>query len=239
MILRKYVKCTIYDIENIARKEICYTSPSYFNDPIDTYFHKSSSTEYTDIKKILTAEILEKIRISCFFDYEKIHNKSFGNKLTPTELLMWTYYADSHKGICLEYDVPNTAFDSIEPTNDYDENRKFLHNVNYIPKLATDYGQLFRAGSIYGNYEELMQTVYFAKDEAFANEKEVRALLYENSSRPYVSKPFDFLKTIVFGYRCSKDTKYVINCLNKQVYGNKLKLLEVSNVFTEVDYVER
>lgn len=101
MILRKYVKCAIYDIENIARKEICYTSPSYFNDPIDTYFHKSPSDKYIDIKKILTGDILKKIRISCFFNYEKIHDKSFGKKLTPTELLMWTYYADSHKGICL------------------------------------------------------------------------------------------------------------------------------------------
>ncbi len=239
MILRKYVKCAVYDIENIARKEICYTSPSYFNDPIDTYFHKSTSTEYADIKKILTKDILDKIRISCFFDYEEIHDKSLGTMLSPTEILMWTYYADSHKGICLEYEVPNGVFDIIEPTNDYDENRKFLHKVNYIPKLATDYGQLFKFGSVYKNYEELMQTVYFAKDEAFKNESEVRSLLYDSSGMPYVSKSFDYLKKIIFGYRCSNGMKFVINCLNKQIYGNRLKLLEVSNVFTEVDYVER
>ena len=94
---------------------------------------------------------------------------------------MWTYYADAHKGICLEYDVPNTAFDSIEPTNKYDEKKKFLHKVNYIPKLATDYGQLFRKESRYENYEELMQTVYFAKDEAFVSEQEIRSLLYDGS----------------------------------------------------------
>lgn len=239
MVLRKYVKCAIYDIENIARKEICYTSPGCFNDPIDTYFHESPATLYTDIKKILRPDILEKIRISCFFDYEKIHDKSLGTTLSSTEILMWSYYANSHKGICMEYEVPNDAFDIIEPTNDYDEKRKFLHKVNYISKLATDYGQLFRSGSVYGNYEELMQTVYFAKDKAFEKEEEIRSLIYDSTGNPYVAKSFDFLKSIIFGYRCSKDTKYVIECLNKQVYGNKLKLLEVSNVFTEVDYVER
>jgi len=237
MILRKYVKCAIYDIENIARKEICYTSPSYFNDPIDTYFHKSPADKYTEIKAILTSEILRKIRISCFFNYEAIHNKSFGNKLSPTEILMWTYYADSHKGICLEYDVPNNVFDSIEPTNDYDENRKFLHEVNYIDNLATDYGQLFRTSSDYEHYEELMQTVYFAKDKQFENEKEIRSLIYESTDNPYVFKPFDYLKTIIFGYRCSPDTKYIIECLNKQVYEGKIKLQEVSSVFAEEEYV--
>lgn len=239
MILRKYVKCSIYDIENIARKEICYTSPSYFNDPIDTYFHKSSADKYTDIKKILTPDILKKIRISCFFNYEKMHDKMFENKLTPTEILMWTYYADAHKGICLEYDVPNDTFDVIEPTNDYDENRKFLHEVNYIEKLATDYGQLFANSRDFQHYEELLQTVYFAKDSAFKNEKEIRSLIYESSENHYVSKSFEYLKSIIFGYRCSSDTKYVINCLNKQVYAGNLKLFEISNVFTEEKYVEK
>ncbi|MBD5435117.1 MAG: DUF2971 domain-containing protein [Treponema sp.] len=239
MILRKYVKCDVYDIENIARKEICYTSPSCFNDPIDTYFHNSSDDEYVDIKKILTSDILKKIRISCFFNYEEIHGNSFGNRLSPTELLMWTYYAASHKGICLEYDVRIEEFAHIEPTNGYDETKKFLHEVSYIPELATDYGQLFSNKSEYGHYEELMQTVYFAKDEAFINEKEVRSLIYDGTERPYVTKPFPFLKKIIFGYRCSKDTKYLIACLNKQIYGGNLKLLEVSNKFMEVSYVEK
>ena len=137
----------------------------------------------------------------------------------------------------MEYDVPNTAFDSIEPTNKYDEKKKFLHKVNYIPKLATDYGQLFRKESRYENYEELMQTVYFAKDEAFVSEQEIRSLLYDSSGELYVSKQFDFLKRIVFGYRCSDDTKYVLDCLNKHVYGSRLELFAVSSAFKEEQYI--
>lgn len=238
MILRKYVKCSVYDIENIARKSICYTTPECFNDPIDAYFLNSPVDKFKTIKAILTSEIINQIRISCFFDYEKIRDTN-KNTLTPQELLMWTYYANSHKGICLEYDVPRNNFDFIEPTNDFDETRKFIQEVRYIDNLAIDYNQLFRNIADYKGYEDLLQTVYFAKDKAFENEKEIRALIYDKSGTNYLPAEFPYLKKIVFGYKCSKDTKYVINCLNKQIYNNSLTLLEVSNSFSEVLYVEK
>ena len=74
-ILRKYVSASVYDLENFSKRQIICVAPKLFNDPIDTYFYFSDAECFKKSKRILTPEIMEKIRISCFINHENISKK--------------------------------------------------------------------------------------------------------------------------------------------------------------------
>lgn len=242
-ILRKYVSGSVYDLENLSKKQINCVAPKLFNDPIDTYFYYSDSDCFSESKKILTPEIMDTIRITCFINHQNILKKRKGNKLTPAEILMWTHYANSHKGICLEYEVPAENFNYLDKLP-FDDTKTYLANINYQPELATDFESVFSktedASYSAKEFEQLLRTCFFTKDKSFEYEDEMRLLTYtKNTKNNYHSLKFNYLKKIVFGERCDSDMKYLINCINKQVYSSRIELYEINNHFAEVKYNDR
>lgn len=237
-VLRKYISGSIFDIENISKKQIQCVAPKLFNDPIDTYFYYSNENCFKNSKKILTPKIMESIRICCFIDIKEKKQKN--EKLSSSELLMWTHYANSHKGLCFEYEVPAKKFAYFD-RNDYDHEKKYLQPVRYQKCLATEFESFFTDSEIMqDNYEDLLQTCFFTKDDSFKYENEVRLLLYTNqekSERQNLS--FPYLKKIIFGNRCDQDLKYLIHCINKQIYKNKISLFKINEHFKEEKYEMR
>ena len=67
-------------------------SPTVFQDA----FYQALHQEYTS-KQI---DLIKKFRVSCF-------------TTNPFSMLMWAHYADSHKGFCIEYDIPTPSVDNI------------------------------------------------------------------------------------------------------------------------------
>ena len=244
--LRKYVAASVHDLENLSNKQIVCVSPKKFNDPIDTYFYFSDDDCFKKSKKILTQEIMDTIRISCFINQKGIYEKRKGNKLTSNEILMWTHYADAHKGICLEYQVPIGDFGFIEG-KPFDKSKIILQKINYIENLATDFEALFSDSEdekyTETNFEYLLGTCFFTKDKSFEYENEIRLLEFVGSSSEieltHVPMPFDYLTEIVFGERCPLDLKYLINCINKQVYSGKITLKQINNHFQEENYYDK
>lgn len=241
--LRKYVLGSVYDLQNLSKQQICCVDPKLFNDPIDTYFYYSDDECFSECKKILTQEIMDTIRISCFINHQNILKERKENKLTSAEILMWTHYANSHKGICFEYEVPAKDFDYLDK-EPFCSNKTYLSNINYQPELATDFETVFSKSEdeTYSadEFEQLLRTCFFTKDKAFNYEDEVRLLTYtENSSNSYFPLEFKYLKKIIFGARCENDMKYLINCINKQVYSEKIELYEINKHFLEVKYDDR
>lgn len=241
--LRKYVSGSVYDLENLAKKQINCVAPKLFNDPIDTYFYYSDANCFSESKKILTPQIMDSIRISCFINHQNILKKRNENKLTPEEILMWTHYANSHNGLCFEYYVPAEKFDYLDK-NFFDENKTFLSKIYYQQDLATDFESVFSKSEdeVYNpeKFEELLKTCFFTKDKSFEYENEIRLLSYTRTpENNYLPIEFDYLKRIVFGKRCSSDMKNLVTCINKQAYDDKLELYEIDNHFKEVEYNDR
>lgn len=86
-------------------------------------------------------------------------------------------------------------------------------------------------------YGELLNTIFFTKDVAFEYEDEKRLLVYaDDKSEDYCSCKFDYMKKIIFGKRCSKDMKYLVSCINKQVYHNSIELYQINDHFQEEIY---
>lgn len=242
-ILRKYVSGSVYDLENLAKRQINCVAPKLFNDPVDTYFYYSDDNCFSESKKVLTPQIMDSIRISCFINHKNILKKRNKDKLTAEEILMWTHYANSHKGLCFEYQVAADKFDYLD-RNSFNENKTFLSRIYYQQDLATDFESVFSKSEdeVYteDNFEELLKTCFFTKDKSFEYENEMRLLKYtKNPENNYLPIKFDYLKKIVFGKRCDSDMKNLISCINMQVYKNKLELYEIDDHFSEVKYNDR
>lgn len=65
-----------------------FSHPSVFNDPLDSKYYQNAVNE-TDL-----LHILKEVRI-----------RSFAHKKEIENILLWSHYADKHKGIAIEYEI--------------------------------------------------------------------------------------------------------------------------------------
>jgi len=103
----KFSPINSFAIRNLVNYQIWCSSPTSFNDPFDCMFNGKTYINENQIKvdngnKKVLAEMINKDaksqRISCFCDLDNPSSH-------PT--LMWSHYADSHKGICFKYNLEN------------------------------------------------------------------------------------------------------------------------------------
>ena len=157
----------VSDIENSA---ITLSSPCSFNDPMDPLIRawvRQRQIHYDNkVDKImyqLVGKALEKTRICCMVDPIKNKRKRCSKKDIPTiegcNPLMWAHYANSHKGICVQY--------KITPSNilDTDEMVVRLLDVNYDKTLPLD-GDISFIDSL------------IIKGDCWRYEKESRLIMY-------------------------------------------------------------
>ncbi|MCL2024688.1 MAG: DUF2971 domain-containing protein [Coriobacteriia bacterium] len=118
--LYKYSTLNPWVIKNLQRKQIYLSSPEDFNDPFDT-FNVGHELQESALKRL---EIMTGIPLSTLLDDNR--KEQFGEVIndgykehpgfrnatgvccftekSPDNIIMWSHYANQHKGICLEYD---------------------------------------------------------------------------------------------------------------------------------------
>ena len=85
MKIYKYHKININLLNSLQKKKNWYSAIDQLNDPFDTYLiDKTPTATYLNLRK--------RFYVCCF-------SKNMNN------LLMWSHYADSHKGVCLEWEI--------------------------------------------------------------------------------------------------------------------------------------
>lgn len=152
-----------YSLMDIINKEITVSYPKVMNDPFDTvylqwldYYDQNNDKERKHIKPML--EAMGNVRIRCF-----VNNKT--KKSPVSNILMWSHYADSHRGMCLEYRFSNKF---MNQTND-DSVLRF-RKVKYGPdalsikseQMTTDIGLLQKCNA--WKYENEVRLISFAPD---------------------------------------------------------------------------
>lgn len=121
-----------YALENLFKSRVYLNNPNKFNDPFDSVYNfnidsnillnealnsiKVNNNDYEKIKQELInnkEEILDNVD-KIISKHVKDNNNSYRNKTWVTcfserynSILMWSHYADSHKGFCIEYDFSN------------------------------------------------------------------------------------------------------------------------------------
>lgn len=112
-----------------------------------------------------------------------------------TNEVMWSLYADSHKGFCIEYDI-----DILLNIYNFYKNRPLAHILklkyqNTVPK------NLFTDIIIRRDFKDILQGFAGIKSKAWEYEKEVRII---NESAGLIDYDFKAVKAIYFGVRATK-----------------------------------
>ena len=157
-------------------------------------------------QRIFSKEVIEKYRITCF-------SKKYYSKKS---FLMWSHYAESHKGICLEFN------NKREP--DLKKLKKFIPvNVQYKSKLPNIYSQ--------ADFES--NDWLWIKSILFKYEGEVRIIRKVKNANPSSSFSFPkkYLTKIIFGVNTSEKTIQLIKDILLNQY-------ELDNIDFEKMYVD-
>lgn len=183
--LYRYMKFDDYWTNNLLKGEVVLKNPIEFNDPFDCNLN-------IDTKKVLEAsgnkpfykEYATNISINEHYDQDPDVSIIFSQDTARVAcfaeswktLLMWSHYADSHKGLCVEYD-----------TRLMGNYREFLFPVIYQ-------NELYDATNDYCYYENNLFNFLFFKSEVWnyenewriaVMEKQLSANLYDEGSKLY------------------------------------------------------
>lgn len=167
-------------LKNLINNEIFLGDPKNFNDPFDcpAYRGKNYKTNLGFTK------VLDRISISCFSEIKD-------------SILMWSHYADSHRGICIGYRF----------TDNY-----LRENELHFGKV--DYRENNIPSEIHKNYKGLLNDTFYIKNSVWGYEKEARILGYNLKQNPI---PAPYIEEIVFGLDFQeKDKKVIYNIFSNR-----------------------
>lgn len=177
------------------------------NDPCETRIDKESIKE--DMQRLIRKkkprnmkEVQDSYNTVCQA-LEDILNSDIGIfSLSKTHLdeLLWAYYANSHKGFCIGYDL-----DIITKNNSIRQNHRYeVRYSNTIPKIEiSDMKQL--KNDLVDN--SLIKKFAATKSKRWENEEEVR-IITDNSGKQ--SYDYRAVKSIYFGLRMDEEEKHEI-----------------------------
>jgi hypothetical protein len=229
--LYKYRPINSWTIKGLSEKTIHFTCPNDYNDPFDcrinllidgtdeeweSYRQRMGITaEELNLYKsarIITAEnsgtyfreiqrhTLLNIRISCFSE-------------VPDNILMWSHYADSHKGICLMFET--IKFDTIQfmvfnkedleyKTSNLPPDHSGIIKIRYADKLPQAYNHL--------EYnKDKIAPFLLTKSTDWDYEKEWRMLLPKEALTTEDPRYLENqLKGVIFGLSCTEENKTVV-----------------------------
>lgn len=163
--------------------------PSWFADGMREALSRSSPWEvFTELNNLIDKvdEYKNTLRVLC---------------TTPTEMhsLMWAHYADSHRGICIEYEV------------DFSSLPKGLASV---PVQYTNELKSYLASSFILSPEDLLSRLLFTKSSEWSYESEWRFVLHNGDESLDLDERFRVV-SVTAGYKCSKDTELRALCDKK------------------------
>ena len=222
-----------HTFDNLKKNQIWFSSPLKFNDPYDffvpydstftdegfrqkvplqsgyTYeqyeqmlqFYKQNPKEFKIWSEEGIRRFVSKVRIACFCE-EK------------SEILMWSHYADFHRGICLKFDS------SLDNNFFHEENWTYhkmpIKNVNYPKNFEKIY--------ILREDEKDFKKQAYTKYHKWAYEKEHRIILLpEGLPNNLEALPYnkECLVELNFGIkRKQENIEKIINTINTNNYPN-------------------
>lgn len=145
----------------------------------------------------------------------------FSLSMRRDDSLLWSHYADGHKGVCLELSGLQTAKDGIiQGEVEYSTRRNSITIAEAIG-LDANTGQ---AG-------ETLRKVFFHKSDAWKHEREYRLVARQSPKRvvhPQLRYPEGSfirlenieIKSITFGHKCT-DQEMVIDLIDQLAQGEK------------------
>lgn len=210
----------------ISNSSILFKNPSLFNDPYDCYpdlidFNKVTNDFRSNIIEkfrpflsgVRVEEIIKQLKTKSDGEIAKL----FQNEVLPIEqsalavtcfsekhdnLLMWSHYSDSHKGICLGFDL----------------RKLYLNFKKYHPALIkVKYTSKFERIDYYTEKMKAIINWFRIKSDCWDYEKEIRIVLtnLKMDSTKQITIPFDTetITSIYLGTNIKPDDENEIRLL--------------------------
>lgn len=224
--LFKFTKISEYTYSSLINKATFFSKAIDLNDPFefDIDFDSNPSEYEKAILGITDSEEGEKLKE--FLDETKAQltnmldrNRILSLSSSPYELLMWSHYADEHKGICIEYDREN-----CDLLMDKEHCQKVIYpNINEKTKIKL-------LPLIFENNEQrdFLNTIIFArKASSWKYENEWRVVL-EDTKKTNVQLLLNSIqiKSITFGLRTASHHKQAIYNMIKKIYDNDISFYQ-------------
>lgn len=177
-VIFKFRKIDKNTLKSLVNSELYFARPDCLNDPFDCQVDIVASFENAVSRADeVTRNLLEQIRHNEYLNRVQTEIKSMGVcafSLALENRLMWSHYADDHRGICLTYAIPRSFIDEnvdkiMGITNvDYDNTLSDWF-LNEIPKLA-------KLTSFEEYAKTLLKKALTVKAKEWGYEEEVRFL---------------------------------------------------------------
>lgn len=196
-----------YSLKDIKNETISLAHPREFNDPLDTILvywldqtiEKQGELDEIDLKfSLLLKKVSENIKLRCLIGNQyEVEGQSKIRNVEELSFLMWSHYAKSHTGFCVEYEFERDLFD-----NDVDEKKiQLIEAVSYPQSIKVENKPTFK-------------TCLFEKSDFWKYEHEMRLVQFdvttpapgENREYPTISCK-GMIKAIYLGVRCSDKDK--------------------------------
>lgn len=230
--LYKYTPYSMHTIENVLKQQIHISNIGVMNDVYEGIPQNDVETLSGENEKILG----NMAKITCFTE-------------RPDNILMWAHYADSFKGICIEYDIKrlvgNDILHHLYPVL-YEKKRKLYRDIDEICNELKELERYIADNAErndYGYLDDILPLLLI-KGDMWSYEKEWRIVytlldLYEENDATLYSGiiPFPCIKALYIGYRNKKaeDIKKLIECYNQLNEDNEKIKVYVSEI-CETEY---
>ena len=221
--LYKFEKINEQTLRNLKNAQLFFNTPSSFNDPFDCSILETSvildNSDYVDIFNHYFNEhdIILKSEIKDISDIPEKYKKQIYSGIQNTlkqkqhqylyntgctcfserkdHILMWSHYADCHKGFCLEF---NTSFQPFQ--NAMQVNYSYDYPSINLKKLILNHQA----------HDEGLLSPILTKHKCWCYEKEWR-IFHKEPHKPY-GYEVDALNAIYFG-AAANETDIEIVCL--------------------------
>jgi hypothetical protein len=198
----------IHVIRDFTTSSISLRDPTCFNDPFDTLlfhfidFHQKKILKNADYDIQPFRDAYKHIKVGCFARDKVDGNDE--NKRAFKNILMWSHYANSHKGICIRYKLNSEAIKEFQPNNTFTNlfGVEYEEKVGFEEKSPDTTRKLFATKQKNWDYENEVRIIHF---DSLNNDEFIQISLEKIKGK---------IEAIFFGYRCSdKDKELIKNLL--------------------------
>lgn|GEM_PF-7052413 len=194
--------CEIDKMDDIFDGKGVWSPFGYKPEIIHRAFNLPPRNENEEISNVdwrkLMNDAKSKVKIACFTE-------------TMKNIPMWYYYADMHRGVCIEYKFKTIRDDNILMPIIYPDIKE-ANNFAYCPECENQK----KCSALLNSY---------VKNEDWRFEKEWRVFSYDED-KEYLSAE---IKTIYFGLNCPEQFKELVsNIITTKGYNIELKQISIS-----------
>lgn len=225
-IVYSFRRVSVYALSDLIANSITVSHPSQMNDPFDSLFTLWASEENLENTCKGKSHILT---FSESFNFYRIRSFVGNNALTSDNrlvrnIIMWSHYADDHKGYCIKYRLSKHF---IKKSDDGTFKHHYLRRIRYVPQK-----EIMSVECPNMTTEKLFTT----KSDQWSGEHEIRLVSYDSSHNGnFLQLKLDDcskIEAIYFGYRCSdSDQRNIMSIVGEKVDYYKM-VLNSKNVYS-------